>query len=348
MTLSSLAERYRPQVARELESLVSFTREHASPWAKDVEARYRGMSMGKAMRGLLTLIGHGAASGRISRDAIRLGATIELMHAALIVHDDVIDQDLVRRGRPSLLAQYLDLSGRSAHPQHLAGSMAFLAGDVALLRASRALANLAAKSAGAERAADAVLGYCTDTGFGEMEDVALGTGLQAVSEGAIVRMLVGKTARYSCSMPLVAGAYLAGGSKALAKKLEALGEDLGVIFQIRDDELGLFGTTEQIGKPAGSDIREGKQTLYALYLREAATPRERRRLAGIYGSPAASEGDFQYVRDLTARHGVDRKVARAVSRRERRAAAAISALRVRTPYADILREVLAYVSRRAH
>lgn len=346
MTLSSLGKRYRPRIARELRALTTFSETYASPWAADVEERYHGMSVGKAMRGLLTLVGYGSVAGRVSPDAIRLAAAIELMHAALIIHDDVIDQDSIRRGKPSVVAQYAALARRRHDASHVADGMAFLAGDVGILHGSRALVAMAAKSRAGARAADAVLAYCTDTGFGEMEDVALGTGLQGVSEKSILQMLVGKTARYSCAMPLVAGAHLAGGSQALADKLEAIGEDLGLIFQLRDDELGLFGTTEQIGKPSGSDVREGKQTLYSLYLRDAASPSERKRLARIYGSSAATESDFQYVRELTTRHGVSKKIGRIVARRERRAAERIAALRIPAPYRALIAEALAYVSGR--
>lgn len=347
MTLASFVKKHRPRIAKELETLTALPAYYQSPWATDVAGRYRGMAGGKALRGVLTILGYGAVTGKTHTDAFRLAAVIELMHAALLVHDDVIDQDRLRRGKPSMFAQYETSAKKRADASHIGISLALCAGDVAIFHGARTLTALSAKGPSGARAADAVLAYLTDTGFGEMDDVALGVGLEAPDEKNIIRMLTGKTARYSCSMPLVAGAYLGGASQALATQLEALGEDLGLIFQIRDDELGLFGTTDEIGKPAGSDIREGKQTLFRLYLTEVASPAERTKLKKIYGNASCTEKDFQYVRDLTRSYAVDKKVARLIARREKKAAERIASLRIPAEYCGLLNEILAYVSGRA-
>ena len=73
-----------------------------------------------------------------------------------------------------------------------------------------------------------------------------------------------KTGRYSFSLPLLAGAMLADAPAELRGKLETFGESIGLLFQIRDDELGLFGDERELGKPVGSDVREGKKTHHLL------------------------------------------------------------------------------------
>jgi geranylgeranyl diphosphate synthase type I len=93
---------------------------------------------------------------------------------------------------------------------------------------------------------------------------------------------------------------MAGSAEPLQKTLEACGESLGLLFQIRDDELGLFGDTEDIGKPAGSDLREGKKTILFSVLAEVAEAEDRRRLEAILGNPRLTEGDLRFVRELAS------------------------------------------------
>lgn len=348
MTLSSFVKKYRPRLATELTKITSFSATYTSSWAPDVEARFQGMAGGKALRGMLTLIGYGAARGTVRAETVHLAAIIELIHAVMLIHDDVMDRDPVRRGKPSAFAQYRTLAGKHPDASHLGMSLAMCAGDIGILHAMRLLSAFAGRSSAAMRAATHVGHCCTETALGQLEDVVLSAGMTPITERAIIRMLIGKTARYSCSMPLVAGAYLGGGSAKLIQTLDALGEDLGLIFQLRDDELGLFGTTEAIGKPAGSDIREGKQTLYRFYLEQVITSQELRRLHTIYGNASATDADFEYVRTLTREYKVDAKVARLVRRREQHARTLLDSLRIPVVYRTLLEDVLSYVTRRAN
>jgi len=346
MTLPGFLIRHRSRVARELTAATAFSTLYpGTPWSRDVELRYRSMEGGKMLRGMLVLIGYGATGRRMSPAAYGLAATVELAHEALLIHDDVMDRDLLRRGGPSVLAHYLERTGEEG--AHDAGSLAVCAGDVGLLHAARRLAALSSRSPEAARASDAVLAALTYTGFGQMEDVALCNGIQKASESAITRMLTDKTARYSCAMPLAAGALLGGGPGSLVDGLEQIGEDLGFAFQLRDDELGLFGATETIGKPAGSDVREGKLTLHAFYLLRAASGDERKRLETIFGNPDLTAADLALVRQLTVDYGAQAKVARIIAARQRRAQAAIASLGIPARYASLLQEVLAFVTGRA-
>jgi geranylgeranyl diphosphate synthase type I len=91
-------------------------------------------------------------------------------------------------------------------------------------------------------------------------------------------------------------------------RLERLGECLGILFQIRDDELGLFGDPRELGKPVGSDVREGKKTLFYSYLRHRASAEELVRLDSIFGNPQAGEAELEQVRQILERLGVRRSV----------------------------------------
>lgn len=346
MTLPDFLATHRPRIAAALRDATSFSAFYpGTPWSKDVEKRYRSMEGGKMMRGALTVLGYLAAGGKKTEVAYDLAGTTELLHASLLVHDDVIDQDLMRRGVPSLYAQYSQLGGKP-DAVHAGASLAICAGDVGLLHANRRLVQLAAQGIDAAHAADYVLQMVTYTGFGEMDDVALGSDIGTVTEKGITRMLIDKTARYSCAMPLVSGAMLGGAPASLTDALEQLGEDIGLIFQIRDDELGLYGDAKELGKPVGSDVKEGKKTLYSFHLMRAASPAEQKKLRGIYGNPKMKTADLKYVRDLTEAYGIREKVGRIVEKRETRAKETVSLLDAKPAYRTLLNEVLTFVSQR--
>jgi len=87
--------------------------------------------------------------------------------------------------------------------------------------------------------------------------------------------------------------------------MEELGKCLGVIFQIKDDEIGLFGEENEIGKSIGGDIKEGKKTLYYLYLFEMAKGEALRKLKGIFGNENITKKDVLFVQELVKELGVD-------------------------------------------
>jgi geranylgeranyl diphosphate synthase type I len=118
-----------------------------------------------------------------------------------------------------------------------------------------------------------------------MEDIWYGSAGGVPSEKVILSLYARKTGRYSCSLPLMAGAALAGAAESELEELSRLGEAMGVLFQIRDDELGVFGDEADLGKPVGSDVREGKKTIFVRALLDALPPEEASRALSFFGSP---------------------------------------------------------------
>ncbi|HTZ50704.1 MAG TPA: polyprenyl synthetase family protein [Spirochaetia bacterium] len=270
---------------------------------------------GKMMRGCLVHLGWelartkaaGSPGDGAPGDAAvtTVGAAMELFQSGLLVHDDIMDRDAVRRGQPSIFRQYEEEAERdgSADPAHVGQALGICAGDVAYFMAFELLAGGDVPAAVAAR----VLGLCarelSAVGVAQMQDVAWGASARPVGSQQILAMYTWKTGRYSFSLPLLAGAALAQGpadrhAVQLAAGLEACGEGLGVLFQLRDDELGIFGTEEQTGKPLASDLREGKKTLLVSLLMEESTPAERRRLQDILGNPGCTVEDLDFVRGL--------------------------------------------------
>ncbi|HET6487239.1 MAG TPA: polyprenyl synthetase family protein, partial [Spirochaetia bacterium] len=223
---------------------------------------------GKMIRGGLVTVGlslcRDGPSSRELHMAHQVGAAIELFQSGLLIHDDIMDRDLMRRGRATLFEQY----SRDARQggvndwRHLGEALGTCVGDVAFFLGYELLGGLSPSPAALGRIIALFSRELAAVGIAQMQDVAWGADPSAQpGTDDILRLYRFKTGRYSFSLPLAAGAILAGAADSSIEALEALGECVGVIFQIRDDELGLWGDEKKTGKPVGSDIREGKKTL---------------------------------------------------------------------------------------
>ena len=131
-------------------------------------------------------------------------------------------------------------------------------------------------------------------------------------------------------------------------RLERIGEILGTVFQILDDDLGMFGSEADTGKPVGADIREGKKTLIAREILRRAGAAERRRLAPLFGRRSLTRRDVETVREAAERLGARQAVLDAAARMANGADRLAAGLRVEPGCRRVLREICAAsVSRRS-
>lgn len=217
---------------------------------------------GRLMRPRLTVAAYLGLGGTQDAAVAPVAAAQELLHTAMLVHDDLLDHDETRRGRPNVTGTArhrltsAGITGRAADDQVLAAGV--LGGDVALAAAF----GLVAAAPVAPEIALQVLRTMTEsvdtTVAGELLDV---TGaLSGPAEVDALRVAELKTAVYSCCAPLTVGAQLAGADDSVLGVLDLYGTAFGVAFQLLDDELGVFGDPALTGKSALSDLREGKRT----------------------------------------------------------------------------------------
>jgi geranylgeranyl diphosphate synthase type I len=353
VTFDTYIGKTRQRLLADLDRFLSAKRKAVSglrPWGNDVVRRLMAFTRkGKMIRGGLVSLGCEMAGGKVLPAAIRAGTAFELIQSGLLIHDDIMDRDARRRGAPSIHEQYARLAERSGirDPAHFGTSMAICAGEIAIFLAFEALAGLP----GIRKRAAAVQGLFAAefglVGLGQMRDIQTGSTARPLGEREVLNLYRYKTARYSFALPLAAGWTLAGGRASVRFKLEGLGEDIGLVFQVKDDELGLFGDEKLLGKPVGSDIRQGKKTLYYLRLIDRAAGPDRDMVGAVFGRPEASEADVLRVRDLAARLGVREDVRRIMERLASRASKAIRELPVDEKYRQILRSLLDYsLSRR--
>ncbi|MDJ0381978.1 polyprenyl synthetase family protein [Streptomyces sp. G-G2] len=266
--------------------------------------------------------------------ALRVAAALELIQTCALIHDDVMDQSAVRRGRPSfhrqLACQYpTAASPRGSGPSSFATSAAVLAGDLALARADDLVAGADLDPAVRTDVLRIWRAMRTEMVAGQYLDLR-GQATTSRSAAQAIRTVCLKTARYTVEQPLALGAALAGADEATSTALTAAGRCAGIAFQLRDDLLGVFGDPAVTGKPSGDDIRSGKATyLVALaHTRARATGatevidllRACREEADLSGSLLAAVRDA--LRSTGAPALVERRIARLVRACERAFAAA--------------------------
>ena len=244
--------------------------DHAHLW----DALTSATEGGKRFRPALVMAAHDALGGTRSAAAAITGAAVELLHTALVIHDDVIDGDDLRRGRPNVsgtFCAYAVTAGATAEEADALGRAAgIVAGDLALAAAIRAVATCGASPDVTHRLLDLFDSALHTTAAGELADVRLSISTGAASLPESLEMEEQKTSAYSFALPLQAGAVLAGADDKTVDRLGEAGRVLGIAFQLVDDLLGVFGNPARTGKSATSDLRAGKQTPLLTHARSTA------------------------------------------------------------------------------
>ena len=318
------------------------------PWTT---LRATVLSGGKRLRPAFCYWSFVGAGGDAEDPAVvDAGAALELLHAAALLHDDVIDRSARRHGSDTVHVQYAarhrDSQWRGESERFGAG-VAILLGDLALVYSDRLLAGAPPV---ARRVFDEVR---VEVNVGQYLDILGGTqgpggGVDPVTRAR--RICQYKTAKYTIERPLHLGAALAAPDRfaALAGPLSAFGLPLGEAFQLRDDLLDVFGDPAVTGKPIGDDLREGKPTLLASMARARVNGADARWFEGRFGAPELSEAEVLEFRHLMDAVGARREVETTIARLADRARTALAALPLLPGAGAALGELAAFVTGRDH
>jgi len=219
---------------------------------------------GKRIRPMLLLGSHRVFGGdRPFSDPslLRAALSLELLHAFILVHDDVIDQSERRRRLPTFHKLVEERLGKIDGAARVGGNVAIVVGDILFAMAVDTLRSTDFAPAVRDAALSHFLRYITDTGAGEVYDILLGTrDIARVEESDILRMYTLKTTRYTFEAPLVLGALLAGTGEDLLRELTELIEPVGLAFQIQNDLIE-YHQFKGVDRLRQTDILEGKKTL---------------------------------------------------------------------------------------
>lgn len=292
---------------------------------------------GKRFRPRMVSLAYDALGGMELEPPAYVGAAFELLHTALIIHDDVIDRDFVRRGAPNIAGTYRDralVRGLdSAAAEHRGASAAVIAGDLALFNAYRLIDRSGASDVVRDRLLEVLDEALFASAAGELIDIDYAGGEEPPPVHDILRMVRLKTAVYTFECPLQAGAILAGASDAVVATLGEFGREIGIAFQLVDDLLGVFGSEDVTGKTTLGDLREGKRTVLIAY---AALREGWGELTGDFGNPELDDAGADRIRAFLTDCGARRYLESLARDYSRRALERLAAPHVPAALRDVL------------
>ena len=267
---------------------------------------------GKRLRAALCVLGWAGTGLAVDDAIVRGGASLELLHACALIHDDVMDGSETRRGGAAVhrafAARHAGAGWRGEAGQFGVGA-AIAAGDLCLVWADRLLRESGLPAAAVERGRPVYDAMRAETIRGQYLDlVAQASGWFELDDALTVARA--KTAACTTTGPLRFGGTLAGAGEDLLAAYEAYGLALGLEFQLRDDLLGAFADPADTGKPSGDDLRDGKCTVLLAEAYQRLDSAGRRRLRGLIGTGSQSAVDEIRVlmEEAGARQAVEERI----------------------------------------
>jgi geranylgeranyl pyrophosphate synthase len=256
----------------------------------DTICHYSLVPAGKLFRPILLLDSASAVGGDVQK-VLPAAVGAECGHVASLIHDDIIDGDDLRRGRPSVHHKY-------------GVSEAIVAGDALIFDLFAALAECRLRgvpdsrvAAALESVARAGIDLCR--GQSLESELTANPRFDAAAYLTVARLKTASFFRGACE----SGAILGGGTLEYIEALSVYGESLGTAFQIHDDLLGYMSDTKTMGKPETSDIENGRLTLPVILAYEKASPRERKVISDALFSPADLTRRFAALTEVMGRTG---------------------------------------------
>lgn len=319
---------------------VTFTRSGASALQGGKRLRARFCLAGwRAVRAL-----DAPAAPAFDEPALAVATSLEIFHAAALVHDDLVDNSDTRRGQPAAhralqrTHQDADWAGDS---DAFGRSGAILLGDLLVAWSDDLLEEGLRDHPHAAPTRRAYARMRRDVTIGQFLDVAEESAYTVYSDDThaerALRIASYKSARYSIQQPLQIGAALAGADEAQLDALGDFGHEVGMAFQLRDDVLGVFGDSAVTGKPVGDDLREGKRTVLVAYAREVLPTDERARFDAVLGEPALTPAQIAALQHTIVDTGALERTEALITEYARLADVALADARVDTRALDDLR-----------
>ena len=284
---------------------------------------------GKRLRAAFCYWGWRAVGQPDSDALVRAAASMELVHAAAVVHDDLIDDSPLRHGRPTAHIALRAAVRRRPRAVAAARSLAMLVGDQLMGMAGQLFttSGLPAAYLGRARPLWAVL--ARELIAGECLEI-LRTGAEP-DTGTSLKVIRYKTAKYTVEQPLLIGGALAGAGARLREGYSAYGLPLGEAFQLRDDLLGLFGDPEHTGKANADDVRGHRPTALLAETWRAAGAEDRERLRALMGQRGLDGAELDAVRETMRRLKAPDRVEGMIAARVEEALDALQEMNVPAP-----------------
>ncbi|MFW6775327.1 polyprenyl synthetase family protein [Nocardioides sp. CPCC 205120] len=319
--------------------------------ARLVAAARTTVAGGKRLRARFCWWGYHAVHPRPTpeqQDAlVRACASLELLHASALVHDDLMDASDTRRGRPATHKAFEGehrAAGWDGDPEQYGAAAAILLGDLLLSWSDELLRRCGLPFTAVGPALEVLDLTRTEVIGGQFLDVSVQARAEADADLAMT-VLRYKSAKYSIERPLHVGAALAGATPEQLEALTGFGLPLGEAFQLRDDQLGVFGEPATTGKPAGDDLVEGKRTVLVALALAALEADDAALLDRSLGTPLAP-ADVDRLRDLVDGSGARAQVEERIDALTDRALAGLVAADLDADVTAALEQLAAAATRR--
>ena len=273
------------------------------------------ISGGKRLRPYITLLSYQAycKNGDVS-SIVPAAAAQELLHLAMLIHDDIIDRDLIRYGTANVAGQYdvtyAEMLSDDSERSHFSESAAILAGDLLLSDAYWLMNDSAIDPALILRAQNILNEAVFTVVGGELLDTESAfTAHEFLRPLEIARL---KTASYSFISPLAMGATFADAPDSQLKLLRIYGEYVGLAYQLQDDLLGVFGNSFATGKSVKSDLSEGKYTYMVQLFLQTASEEQTAQFTAIFGTGDVTDENLETAKQLFIETGAKEKIERRI------------------------------------
>lgn len=256
---------------------------------------------GKRLRPALMYWGYRGVGGKKEEEIIRTSVSIELIHIFLLIHDDVIDKDKSRHGKETIHSKYAmlgkNISKDKRDSVHFGNSMGIVVGDIVGALGNKVIYTSDFPAELIVKSLSKLQSIIYSVAVGEAQDVFI-EHKRFATEEEVLNMYKNKTAKYTIEGPLHLGAILGGAPESLMGKISKFSIPIGVAFQIQDDILGVFGNEKKLGKPVGSDIREGKQTILVVKAMEKADNGQKKTLLNLLGKENINKQEIEEFKKI--------------------------------------------------
>ena len=269
------------------------------------------LDSGKRLRPLFAYSGYVSAGAEITAPVIKAIASLELLQACALIHDDLMDGSDTRRGKPSIHRHF-----ESMHVQEeLEGfapayglAAAVLSGDLALVWSNQMLNESGLSTRAFSQTLPIHDEMRVELMAGQFLDILEQT-QKSTDLNRSIKVARYKSGKYTIERPLHIGAVLSERhSPELITTLSGYGLPLGEAFQYRDDLLGVFGDSNLTGKPAGDDLREGKRTVLIALTDQASTDAMREESKKYFGTPQLDADGVQILQEIIISSGAKEKL----------------------------------------
>jgi geranylgeranyl diphosphate synthase, type I len=301
---------------------------------------------GKRLRAMFCYWGWRAAGQPDCEEIVRAAAAMELVHAAAIVHDDIIDNSATRRHAPAAHVALRSAIAERRSRDDGGQALAIVAGGLLVSWAGQLFFGCGLPDSFLGRARPLWFTMARELAAGEcLEIMAAGGPASASRARQIIRY---KTAKYTVEHPLHIGAAAAGGTDTLRAACTDYGIPLGEAFQLRDDLLGVFGDPALTGKSNTDDLRGRKPTVLLAIALASAGAGDRRELSRLLDRGDALDGaDLRTIREIISRTGARDRVESMIAQRAARAVSAIERTAIPGPAAEALTALVPALTARA-